>query len=87
MCAVAIKPMITTFVFSFGRKRKKRTRCCISLFLPGADKRKTEMETRPCEIFFLRMLVAVDETFEACIWLICSRIKKNRKLDSGLVFS
>ena len=51
------------------------------------DKRKTEMETRPCEIFFLRMLVAVDEAFEACIWLICTRIKKNRKLDSGLVFS
>lgn len=36
----------------------------ITVFAWSGEK-KIEMETRPCEIF-VRVLVAVDETFEAC---------------------
>ena len=85
LCAVAIKLVITTFVFSFRRKRKKRTGYYISLFLPGAEKRKLKSKLVLVRFFF-RVLVAIDETFEACTWFICTRIKKNRKSDSGLSF-
>lgn len=79
LCAVAIKPVITTFVFSFRRKRKKHTDYYISLFLPGAEKRKLKPK-----LVLVRFFLVWRSTKHS--WLIMHENHHKAKLDSGLRF-